>query len=68
MLSHVRLFVIPWTVVHLAPLPMEFSRQEYWNGLLCASPGSLPKPGIEPMSLTPLALVGRFTTAPPGKP
>ena len=22
----------PWTVAHQAPLPMEFSRQEYWNG------------------------------------
>ena len=25
-LSRVRLFVIPWTVAHLAPLSMEFSR------------------------------------------
>ena len=24
--------VTPWTVVHQAPLFMEFSRQEYWNG------------------------------------
>ena len=23
--------VIPWTVPHQAPLPKEFSRQEYWN-------------------------------------
>ena len=23
----------PWTVAHQAPLSMEFSRQEYWNGL-----------------------------------
>ena len=23
---------IPWTVAHQAPLSMEFSRQEYWNG------------------------------------
>ena len=22
----------PWTVAHEAPLFMEFSRQEYWNG------------------------------------
>ena len=28
-LSHVRLFVAPWTVAHQAPLFMEFSRQEY---------------------------------------
>ena len=31
MLSHVRLFVTPWTVTHQAPLSMEFSRQEYWS-------------------------------------
>ena len=24
---------IPWMVAHQAPLSMEFSRQEYWNGL-----------------------------------
>ena len=23
---------IPWTVASLAPLSMEFSRQEYWSG------------------------------------
>ena len=32
-LSCVRLFAIPWTVVHRGPLSMEFSRQEYWSGL-----------------------------------
>ena len=25
--------VTPWTVARQAPLPMEFSRQEYWDGL-----------------------------------
>ena len=49
-LSCVRLFVIPWTVAHLAPLPMEFSKQEYWCGLLFLSPADLPDPGIEPTS------------------
>ena len=24
---------IPWTTTHLVPLPMEFSRREYWSGL-----------------------------------
>ena len=42
--------VIPWTVAHQAPLSMEFSRQEYWNGLPFPSPGDLPDPGIEPGS------------------
>ena len=30
---------------------MRYSRQEYWNGLLCPPPGDLPNPGIEPVSL-----------------
>ena len=38
---------------------MEFSRQEYWNGLTFPSPEDLPDPGIEPVSL---ALAGRFFT------
>ena len=25
---------------------MQFSRQEYWNGLLFPSPGDLPNPGV----------------------
>ena len=31
--SHVRLFATPWTAAYQAPLPMGFSRQEYWSGL-----------------------------------
>ena len=31
---------------------MEFSRQEYWNGLPFLSAGDLPDPGIEPKSPT----------------
>ena len=49
-LSHVWLFVTPWTVAHQAPLSMEFSRQEYWSGLPFPSPGDLPNPGIKPGS------------------
>ena len=33
MLSHVWLYVTPWTVAHQSPLSMEFSRQEFWSGL-----------------------------------
>ena len=48
---------------------MEFSRQEYWNGLPFPTPEDLPNPGIEPLSLASPALAGRFFTAtPPGKP
>ena len=34
-----------------APLSIEFSRQEYWIGLLFSSPGDLPDLGIELASL-----------------
>ena len=68
-LSHVQLFLIPWTVALQPPPSMEFSRQEYWNGLPFPIPEDLPNPGIKPMSLVSPALAGRFfATAPPGKP
>ena len=48
---------------------MEFSRQEYWNGLPFPTPGDLPHPGIEPLSLASHALtVGFFTTSATEKP
>ena len=37
----------PWTVAHQAPPSMEFSKQEYWSGLLFPSPGDLPDPGTK---------------------
>ena len=40
----------PWTVAHQALMSMEFSRQEYWNGLSFPPPGDLPNPGSEPKS------------------
>ena len=51
-----------WTIACQAPLFMEFSRQEYWNGLPCPNPGDLPNPGIEPTSP---ALAGGFFTIVP---
>ena len=45
-----------------APPSMGFSRQECWSGLPFPSPGILPNPGTEPLSLTSLALVGGFFT------
>ena len=36
----------PWTVTHQTPLSLKFSRQEYWNGLPCPSPGDLPDPHL----------------------
>ena len=42
---------IPWTVARQAPLSM---------GLLFPTPGDLPNPGIEPVSLVPPTLAGGF--------
>ena len=42
--------------------PLGFSRQEHWSGLPCPPAGDLPNPGIEPASLTSLALAGGFFT------
>ena len=50
-LSHVLLFVTPWTVARQAPLSMGFLRQEYWSGLPFPTPGDLPDSGIEPLCL-----------------
>ena len=60
--SHAQLFATAWTVAHQVPLSMGFSRQEYWSGLPCPSPGDLPDPGIKPTSLMFPALAGRFFT------
>ena len=37
------------TVAHQAPLPMGFSRQEYWSGVPFPTPGDLPDLEIEPI-------------------
>ena len=44
---------------------MEFSRQEYWNGLPFPSPGDLPDPGIKPQS--PASQADALPSEPPGK-
>ena len=36
--SYVRLYAIPWTAAHQAPLSLGFSRQEHWSGLPFPSP------------------------------
>ena len=61
-LSHVRLSATLWTIARQAPLPMGFSRQEYWRGLPCPPPGDLSDPGIKPRLFTSPALAGRFFT------
>ena len=45
---------------------MEFSKQEYWKGLLFPTPRDFPDPEKESMSLaSPTLADGFFTTAPP---
>ena len=61
-LSRVQCFATPWTVAHQAPLSMGSSRQEYWSGFPCPSPGDRPHPGAEPMSLASPALAGGLFT------
>ena len=60
--SRVRLFATPWTVAYQAPPSMGFSRQEHWSELPFPSPGHLPNPEIELVSLASLALAGGFFT------
>ena len=54
--------VTPWTVAQQVPLSMGFSRQEYWSGLPCPSPGDLSNPGIEPVCLMSPALASEYFT------
>ena len=67
--SCVWLLATVWTVARQAPLPMEFSRQEYWSGLPFPSPGDLPEPRIKPAFLMFTSLQEDSSpTEPSGKP
>ena len=44
---------------------MEFSRQEYWSGLPCPSPGNLPDTGTKEF---PALQADSLPSEPPGKP
>ena len=57
----------PWALAHKASLSTGFSRQEYWRELPFPSPGDLPDPRIEPVSLASPTSAGRFFTTVPGK-
>ena len=62
--SHVRLFVIPWTVAWQTPLSVVFFKQEYRSGLPCPPPGDLPNSGVKSAFLVSPALAdGFFTTS-----
>ena len=60
--SHVQLLGAPWTVACQAPLSVGFSRQEYWRGLPCPSPGDLPDSGTELATVISPAWAGGFFT------
>ena len=47
-------------IARQAPLSLGFSRQEYWSGFPCPSPGDLAHPGIECASLKSPSLAGGF--------
>ena len=55
MLSHVCLFMTPWTVAHQDLLSMEFPRQDYWSGL------PSPLSGVLFMVWLPITLVSTWT-------
>ena len=52
----------PMDVASQAPLPMGFSRQEYWSESPFPPPWNLPDPGMEPLSPVSSALAGGFFT------
>jgi len=54
-----------WDLMARLLCPWRVPRQEYWSGLPFPSPGDLPDPRIEPVSLVPSALAGRFFTTVP---
>ena len=62
LLSHVGLLAAPWTIACQAPLPMEFSRQEYRSGVPFPTLGDLPDLGIKPGSLESPASADVFFT------
>ena len=59
-------FMIPWTVVHHAPLSLGSPRQEYWSGLPFPFLGYLPE--LEIKSMSPTLADGFVTTESPEKP
>ena len=64
--SQVWPFATLWTVAFQAPMPMGFSRQEYWSELPFPPSGDLPDWGIKPKSLH--WQEGSLPLSPPGKP
>ena len=59
-------FATLWTAAHQASQSMGLSKQDYWSGFPCSSPGDLPDPGIEPSF--PLLQADSLSTESLGKP
>ena len=62
-LSRVQVFATPWTVAHHASLSIEFSMQQYWNGLTVPSPGDIPDAEME--SGSPALQADSLSSEPP---
>ena len=56
---HAQLYPTPCDPTNCNP-PDSSVQEEYWSGLPFPTPGDLPDPEIEPVSLASSALVGRF--------
>ena len=66
--SRVGLFETSWTAAHQAPLPMGFSRQEYWSGFPCPPSGDIPNQGLNSCLLHLLHWQeGSLPLGPPGR-
>ena len=65
-LSHVQLFVNPWTIARQAPLSMWFFQARILEWVAISSSRDLSDPGIEPVS--PALAGGFFSAELPGKP
>ena len=67
-LSHAWLFATPWTIAHLSPLSMGFSRQEYWSGVAISSSTGSSQRRHQTCVSSVSCFAGRlFTTEPFGK-
>ena len=69
LMSHLQLFVTPWTVARQAPLSRGIFRWEYWSGLPFPPPGDRPDSEIVPASpLSPALQADSLPAEPLGKP
>ena len=67
-LSSVQFFATPWTIALQAPGSMEFSRQEYYRGLLLPPPRIFSTRGLNLHLLSLLHQQADSLPVPPGKP